>query len=234
MNGFFIAGTDTGVGKTIISAMLLLAGGGIYWKPVQSGSMDGTDTDIIRKLTGLGDGHFEKESYRLTEPLSPHQSAQMENKHIDIKNILTDFGNIRAGISTGFMPDRDISTSMGGKQLIIEGAGGILVPLNRKHMMADVAGAIGFPVMLVCRTALGTINHTLLTLEALKARDIPVAGVVMNGEPNPDNRDAIEYYGEVRVLCTIPWLTDVTREKLLHFGSAIMQSCSNTDLYRDS
>jgi dethiobiotin synthetase len=228
MDSFFISGTDTGIGKTLISAMLLLASGGRYWKPVQSGTIDGTDTETVRKLTGLGVGHFEKESYMLEQPLSPHLSAQIDNIHIDIATILADYEKIQTRGRQHANADSDADTidykSLPIKSIIIEGAGGLLVPLNENNLVIDLITEIGLPVILTSRSTLGTINHTLLSLEALRSRHVPVAGVVMSGPFTPENKKAIETYGRVKVLAEIPVLAEIDKPDLLLYGSLMMDA----------
>ena len=224
MNGYFISGTDTGIGKTLISAMLLTATRGRYWKPVQSGIADGTDTKTVSKLTGLGDMHFEPESYVLEQPLSPHLSSRLDNIRIETVRIIEDFQEIKARKQMPFTSDTINYHEFSPNLLIIEGAGGLLVPLNENDLVIDLIMEFGFPVVLVCRSTLGTINHTLLSLEALKSRNIPVAGVVMSGPENTENRKAVETYGRVRVLAEIPVLGDLVNQDLLLYGSRIAES----------
>ncbi|MFU8861534.1 MAG: dethiobiotin synthase [Cyclonatronaceae bacterium] len=222
MNGFFISGTDTGTGKTLISAMLLMATRGRYWKPVQSGILNGTDTDTVRKLTGLGDMHFEAESYMLKQPLSPHHSSRLDNIRIETGRLIEDFKKIKTRVKN---PDTLFNiVNNTSKLLIIEGAGGLLVPLNDHEFVIDFARELDFPVILVSRSTLGTINHTLLSLEALKSRNITVAGVVMSGPENSGNRTAIETFGRVKVLAEIPVLENLTKQDLILFGTRIIES----------
>lgn len=182
-NAFFVTGTDTGIGKTVISAMLTLGLNAAYWKPVQSGLTEETDTEAVKRLTGLPNAHFKPETYRLTEPLSPHASAKMDG--IEIK------------IDAFSIPDYEAD------HLIIEGAGGVLVPMNDEYLMIDLIKRLKLPALIVARSGLGTLNHTLLTIEALRNRNIPVLGVIMNGSKNVSNRKAIEKYGAVNVLAEL-------------------------------
>ncbi len=201
----FITGTDTGVGKTMVSAIILAGLGGTYWKPVQSGTEDGTDTEWVRRATGLGADHFLPETYRLRHPLSPHAAAAMEGVRIELEafRIPETKGN-----------------------LIAEGAGGIMVPLNERHFMLDLMKKLGFPVLIVARRTLGTINHTLLSLEQIRRHGLEVFGVVMNGAGDPipsplSNRGAIAFYGKVKVLAEIDPLPEITpralREAFEHY-----------------
>lgn len=224
MNGYFISGTDTGIGKTLISAMLLMATRGRYWKPVQSGIEGGTDTETVRKLTELDDAHFERESYILEQPLSPHLSSRLENIRIDTGRIISDFDAIKARNDIHIRSDIINSNVFSPNLLIIEGAGGLLVPLNESELIIDLITELGFPVVMVCRSTLGTINHTLLSLEALYARNIAVAGVIMSGPENIENRKAIESYGRVNVLAWIPVLDNMVKQDLMLYGSRIAEA----------
>lgn len=198
MGGLFVTGTDTGIGKTVVSALLTLGLEADYWKPVQSGTTPSTDTADVRAWTGLPDNRFLPERWKLELPASPHLSAAVEGVRID----LADFE----------ISDRSHPWQ---RPLIVEGAGGLLVPLNEQALMIDLMARLRLPVVLVSRTALGTINHTLLSLEALRARHIPVAGVILNGEEHKSNYEAIEHYGRVTVLGRIPPLGELTPATLL-------------------
>ncbi|MDN5869466.1 MAG: dethiobiotin synthase [Nitrococcus sp.] len=180
----FITGTDTGIGKTVVSAMLALGLRAHYWKPVQSGLEEETDTRFVKRVTGLPDAHFAEERFRLTAPLSPHASAAMDGIEIH----LHDFA---------------LPTAMSEECLVVEGAGGLMVPLNSTHMMIDLIAYLGLPAVLVARTGLGTINHTLLSIEQLRLHSIPIAGVIMNGPENAGNLKAIEHYGKTQVIGVI-------------------------------
>ncbi|HYW36022.1 MAG TPA: dethiobiotin synthase [Balneolaceae bacterium] len=190
----FVTGTDTGIGKTVVSAMLTAGLNATYWKPVQSGLEGETDTRAVKRLTELPASHFKPETYRLSEPLSPHASAQIDGVTID----MSDFK----------IPD--YSTN----HLIIEGAGGVLVPMNDDSMMIDLMAQLNIPALVVARSELGTLNHTFLTLEALRKRHIPILGVIMNGPKNESNRKAIENYGNIDVLAEIKPMDEVNAQFL--------------------
>lgn len=190
----FVTGTDTGIGKTVVSAMLTAGLNATYWKPVQSGLEGETDTRAVKRLTELPASHFKPETYRLSEPLSPHASAQIDGVTID----MSDFE----------IPD--YSTN----HLIIEGAGGVLVPMNDDSMMIDLMAQLNIPALVVARSELGTLNHTFLTLEALRKRHIPILGVIMNGPKNESNRKAIENYGNIDVLAEIKPMDEVNAQSL--------------------
>src|SRR6056297_84569 len=135
----FVSGTDTGIGKTVVSAMMTLGQSATYWKPIQSGLEEETDTEFVRRVTGLSDEHFMPERFRLQEPLSPHASAEIDGVTIS----LDDFQLPEAGTNN----------------LVVEGAGGLLVPLNDNDMIIDLIERFQLPVLLVSRSELGTLNH---------------------------------------------------------------------------
>lgn len=200
----FITGTDTGIGKTLVSAILTLGLRATYWKPIQTGTEEGTDTKWLKTATQLPQHHFFPETYAYKAPLSPHIAAEMEAEAIDIKRCT--------------LPKLSQSTP-----LIVEGAGGVLVPINSNALMVDLIAQIGLPALVVARSTLGTINHTLLTLEALRSRGIPIAGVVCNGPLNPENKLSIETYGRVRVLAEIPLLPSIDKTSLQHLFNSQFQ-----------
>ncbi len=178
----FITGTDTGVGKTFICAVLAKGLKATYYKPIQAGFP--TDTDFIKKNTLLPAHNFLSETYLLQMPASPHLAAKKEKKSIK----LSDF-ELPSKIST--------------LHLIIEGCGGLLVPINEKHFVIDIIKKFSVPTILVARSSLGTINHTLMSLFQLKAFSIPILGVVLNGPKNEENKFAIQKYGKTHILAQI-------------------------------
>jgi dethiobiotin synthase len=186
----FVAGTDTGVGKTLVSAMLMAGLDGYYWKPIQSGAGEGADTGWIREKTGMASDRFFPEAYCLEAPMSPHAAAALENVTIDLSKI-------QMPVPAGEAP------------LVIEGAGGLMVPINDRSLMIDVIKRLGTPVLLVARSTLGTINHTLLSLEKMKSADVDVVGVAMNGPLDVSNRNAIEHFGNVRVVAEIEMMREI-------------------------
>jgi dethiobiotin synthase len=191
--GIFVTGTGTEVGKTVASAWLMRRLDADYWKPVQSGLEGETDTEVVRRLTGFPPDRFHASAYETKAPLSPHESARREGRRIELKAFT---------LPSAVRP------------VVAEGAGGVLVPLNEHALMIDLMAQLGLPVVVVALSGLGTINHTLLTLEALHARALEVAGVVMNGPLNQANRRAIEDYGRVRVIAEIPRLDPLNDETL--------------------
>ncbi len=206
----FVTGTDTDVGKTIVSAILVAGMKAAYWKPVQSGvsasasATENTDSKWIQSVLGLNEERICKERYSLSEPLSPHAAAKIDGVKIE----LNDFE----------LPDT------GDRPLIVEGAGGVLVPLNERHLMLDLMEKLSLPVVVVARSGLGTINHTLLTLRALNERGLTVLGVVMNGPRNKSNREALEHYGKCRIIAELEPMPVLTCEKIeCEFDSFILQ-----------
>ncbi len=196
-SALFVTGSDTDVGKSIVSAMLTLGLRASYWKPVQSGpGPNGTEGDsaYIQALTDLPEGHFLPERFRLSQPLSPHAAAAIDG--IDIR--LSDF----------VLPAHDRS------HLIVEGAGGLLVPLNQRDYILDLIRQLQIPVVLVVRSSLGTINHTLLSIEQLRRAKVPILGVVMNGPKNQGNREAIAHYGQVPILLELERLPNLNAVSL--------------------
>ncbi|NJL22730.1 MAG: dethiobiotin synthase [Leptolyngbyaceae cyanobacterium SM1_3_5] len=186
---FFVTGTDTNVGKTVISAMLTIGLGAAYWKPIQSGLEGITDTEFVRRVTQLDNSHFIPERFCLTQPLSPHAAAAIDHTEIS----LTDF----------HLPTTDKS------HLIVEGAGGLMVPLNDRDLIIDLIRWLNLPVCLVARSSLGTINHTLLSIAQLRRSQIPILGILLNGNPNPSNRAAIAHYGQVPILGEVDRLESI-------------------------
>lgn len=199
MQGFFVTGTDTNVGKTIVSAWLVakLEGLGLapyYWKPVQAGTEPETDAATVKRLSELPEERILPETYVLPDAMAPHEAARRAGIAIDMEKIVA---------------------PVSGKTLVVEGAGGILVPLTDEHYVIDLVRSLELPVVLVARSTLGTINHTLLSLEALRHRELPIAGIVLNGPKTPHNREAIERYGKIAVIAEIPLMDPLTRTKLI-------------------
>ena len=186
----FITGTGTGVGKTFVSAVLVAGLSAEYWKPVQSGIEDSTDTRWIIENTGISEEFFHPETYLLKLAISPHASASAQGINIQLDNFM--------------VPENKKSEYM-----IIEGAGGIMVPLNEKEFMLDLMKKINAPVLLVASSAVGTINHTMLSLIQLRKHGLDVMGVVMNGDKNSINKKAIEHYGNVNVVAEIEWINEL-------------------------
>lgn len=175
----FVAGTSTGVGKTVISAILAEALHADYWKPVQCGNLEQTDTHLVQSLVSNSVTQFYPESYLLKTPSSPHYAAKLEGVEIAPDKIKT--------------PQSDIRT-------IIEGAGGLLVPLSEDYLSIDLIKHLEASVILISKNYLGSINHTLLSMEALNQRGIDVLGIIFNGENFFDNEEIIHHFTQVSVL----------------------------------
>ena len=196
-----VAGTDTEIGKTVFAAGLADLLGANYWKPIQAGLEGETDSRIVARLGGLSDDRIVPELYRLQTPASPHHAAELDGVRI----VVDEFD----------VPDT------GGRALVIEGSGGLLVPLNRTTLYIDVFARWHIPVVLCARTALGTINHSLLSIEALRHRKLELLGIAFIGESNPDSERVICEIGRVRRLGRLPRLSPLTRTTLrAAFGTA--------------
>jgi len=188
-----VAGTDTDVGKTVVSALLVQGLAARYWKPVQSGLADGSDSQWVQEMLSLPPGRILQESYRLQAPVSPHWAAEQEQLLID--------------------PQR-LSLPPGDEPLVLETAGGVMTPLRRDWLQIEQIRRWGLPLVLVARSGLGTLNHTLLTLEALRHRSIPVLGLVLNGPLHPDNPRTLAELGGVPVLAQLPRLEPLSAAAL--------------------
>jgi dethiobiotin synthetase len=187
-----VTGTDTDVGKTVFAAALAQAMGAYYWKPIQSGLDYGTDASRVAAL-GMGADRVLPEAYRLATPCSPHRAAELDGVTIEV-----------ARLAVPYAPG----------SLVIEGAGGALVPVTRTLLYADLFARWGAPVVIVARTGLGTINHSLLTIEALRSRQVPILGIAFNGEPVEDSEAIIADLGRVKRLGRLPRLPSLTPDAL--------------------
>lgn len=195
MTTFVVTGTDTDVGKTIFAAALVAALGGSYWKPIQAGLEGETDSALVARLAGAAPDRIKPEVYRLNTPASPHRAAEIDGLDIDLSRLA--------------LPDTPSS-----QPLIVEGAGGVLVPLTRRTLQADLFASWDCPAILVASTRLGTINHSLLSIEALKRRTIEIRGVAFVGDANDDSEITICQMGNVRRLGRLPWLDPLTPQTL--------------------
>lgn len=206
--GLFVTGTDTGVGKTVVCAALMhrfrALGGLRYWKPIQTGIEEDDDAASVAELGACRPEEIFPGRVRLPRPLSPHLAARLAGCRIDL-----------GGLTAPWEAEQ-------GGRWIVEGAGGALVPVNESELMTDLMARLGLPVLVVARSTLGTINHTLLTVEALRKRSLTVAGVVMAGEPNAENRAAIENYGGVRVVGEAPRFSPLSREPLERWACSLL------------
>jgi dethiobiotin synthetase len=207
MNKYFITGIGTNVGKTIVSAILTEALKADYWKPVQSGVADGTDRGLVSSLITNTTSVCHNESYSFQEPASPHLAASLENQKIKLEQM--------------HLPDTQ-------NDLIIEGAGGILVPLNDSNYVIDLAQEFEADVILVCRNYLGCINHSLLSIDYLVKNNFPVKGLVLVGNFDKAVKLAITNYSELPVLAEIPEMSEISKETILNQAQKI-----NLSLFQD-
>jgi dethiobiotin synthase len=189
----FVTGTDTGVGKTVLSALLVAALQRRYWKPVQTGASEGTDRSAVIEWAGIRPDQTHLEVFVFDPPASPHLAAEHAGVRIDLEAI------------------RRPADSA---PIIIEGAGGVLVPINENTLMVDLMRHLGAPAIIAARTTLGTINHTLLTIAAIRNAGVTLTGIVLVGRENRGNQRAIERYGSVPVVGVIPWLDSIDRSNL--------------------
>ena len=198
-----VTGTDTGIGKTVFSAALAGALDAYYWKPVQAGLDEEIDRDTVMRLAGLPESRLVQEVYRLKTPASPHLAARIDGVTIDLQKLA--------------LPETD-------RPLVIEGAGGLMVPLTETLTYIDVMAHWNMPVVLCARTTLGTINHSLLSIEALRARGISLLGVAFIGDENEESERIICKMGDARRLGRLPHLASLTGDNLRaafaqHFSS---------------
>jgi dethiobiotin synthetase len=188
-----VSGTDTGIGKTVFAAGLAGALDGVYWKPIQAGLEEETDRATVLRLSGLSPERVLPEAYRLQTPASPHLAAERDGIVIDPEALV--------------LPAAD-------RPLVVEGAGGLRVPLTREVTYIDVMARWLAPVVLCARTTLGTINHSLLSIDALRARNIPIAGIAFIGDENQESERIIADMGQVRRLGRLPHLQPLTGASL--------------------
>ncbi len=179
MKNYFVTGIGTDVGKTLVAAIIVEALEADYWKPIQAGDLNNSDTIKVKKLISNSKTVFHQEAYRLTHPMSPHAAAKIDEVKIDLDKIQLPTTN---------------------NNLIIEGAGGLMVPLNNKELVIDLIKKLNVEVILVSQNYLGSINHTLLSIESLKARNIKIAGIIFNGEQNVETENYILSYTGVKCL----------------------------------
>ena len=188
-----VCGTDTDVGKTVVSALLVQGLQASYWKPVQSGLEGGGDRNRVRQLLDLNEERMLPEAYAFSQPVSPHWASELDGTPLDPRTLA--------------LPDNP-------GPLVVETAGGLLVPLTRNWLQIDQLQVWNLPIVLVARSGLGTLNHTLLSLEALKKRQINVLGLILNGPLHADNPRTLEQFGGVPVLAELPSLVPLTAETL--------------------
>ncbi|MBC8986520.1 dethiobiotin synthase [Pedobacter sp. N36a] len=202
-NTYFITGIGTGIGKTIVSAILTQKLASDYWKPIQSGDLEQSDSLSIKDLISNTKTVIHPEQYRLSQPLSPHLSARLDG--IEIKT-------------------QDLKLPATKNQLIIEGAGGLMVPINEKELILDLIPVLNAKLIIVSQNYLGSINHTLLSLEVLKSRNIQVQGIIFNGEANKESESYIANYTGIPILGNIPKLARLDKKSIAEAGKFIQLS----------
>lgn len=197
MRPLFITGVGTGIGKTVIAAILTEKLKADYWKPIQSGDLDNSDTAKVQSLVSNAETKFHPEAYKLTQPFSPHKSAALDGVRIEMGKIILPESNNR---------------------IIIEGAGGLMVPLNEKDLMIDLIQQLDAEVILVSKNYLGSINHTLLSLEILRIRNIPLQGIIFNGESDSYSEDLILNFADVGAIARIPVINNLNKSAVVETG----------------
>jgi len=196
----FITGIGTGIGKTIVSAVLTEKLKADYWKPVQSGDLEDSDTLKVKSLISNDKTIFHRETYRLTQPYSPHKSAAIDGISIDEAKFT--------------LPKTE-------NKLIIEGAGGLMVPLNDHFLMIDLIKQLNVSVILVSQNYLGSINHTLLSAEIFKKYHIDIAGIIFNGKTDLDSEQYILQYTGLKLLGRLPEFEALNKASIIEAGSYI-------------
>jgi len=196
----FITGIGTGIGKTIVSGVLTEKLKSDYWKPIQSGDLDDSDTLKVKGLVSNTASVFHTEAYRLTQPYSPHKSAAIDGITIDLNKIIAPKTN---------------------NNLLIEGAGGLMVPLNDEYLMIDLIKKLDVEVLLVSQNYLGSINHTLLSVAILKQYDIKIVGIIFNGKTDENSESYILNYTGLKLLGRLPEFETVDKETIIKAGDLI-------------
>ena len=190
---FIICGTDTDIGKTLISSFFVKGLNSFYWKPIQSGIEAQSDSQTVEQLAQLSKEKIIKEAYVFTKPLSPHWAAEIDQKTIN-------FEKLRLPKVSG--------------SLIVETAGGLMVPITRNFLQIDQIKEWDLPVILVCKSSLGTLNHTLLSIEALNRRNIEILGLVVNGEKHLDNPKTLVDFSGIPLIAEFPYIKKMNSNNL--------------------
>ena len=206
---YFISGTDTNVGKTIVSAVLATKLEAYYFKPIQCGlnKMNLKDSEVVKSLSNKA--KILNELYFLKKPLSPFVAAKQEKKKIDVNKILQFVKNLKT------------------KKLVIEGAGGLNVPINSNYLMSDLCQKLNTPLILVSRTKLGTINHTLMSLEVIKKKKIKLLGIIFFGKKELETLETIKFFGKkilkknIKILGRLPIAKELSKNTIQAFTKKI-------------
>ena len=197
---YFITGIGTGIGKTISSAVLTEKLQADYWKPIQAGDLEQSDSLIVQSLLSNSTSKIHPEQYRLNHPLSPHLSAKLDGITIDLDSFKCPETN---------------------NKLIVEGAGGLMVPLNDQYLILDLIKELNLQVIIISQHYLGSINHTLLTINTLKQFQVPIKGIIFNGEVNDESEKYILNYTQVTNLGSIPTLSVLNKENIIEAGKLL-------------
>jgi len=190
---FIVCGTDTDIGKTLISAFLVRGLNSFYWKPIQSGTENETDSEYVRRVSKVNNKQILKEAYIFSSPVSPHWAAEIDQK--EVKKSALNLPKIN-------------------QNLVVETAGGLMVPLTRDFLQIDQMKTWDLPVIIVCRSSLGTLNHTLLSIEALRKRKIKIMGLIVNGKKHLDNPKTLHNLSGLPIIAEFPWIEDFSIYKL--------------------
>ena len=196
---YFVTAIGTDSGKTMVSAILTEALSADYWKPVQAGLP--ADTDTVKTLVSNSTTIFHPEAYRLNTPASPHAAAKIDGVEVTVANV--------GSISTN-------------NDLVIEGAGGLMVPLNNSEFVIDIARQPETEVVLVSNLYLGSINHTLLTVDYLKRNNFKVKGIIFNGDENEESERIIEHHSGYRVLLRLPRLGMINKDIVRYWADELL------------
>lgn len=197
MNGVVVAGIGTGVGKTLVASIITEALQADYWKPVQAGNLDFTDTDFVKQHISNTKTFFHPEAYRLAMPMSPHAAAEIDGVVIELERL---------------------SVPQSSNIIVIEPAGGLMVPLNDRQLNIDLLKQWNLPVVLVSQNYLGSINHTLLSVELLKHSSARLAGIIFNGQRNASTEEFILEYTGVPCIGKIEYEKEITKELVKHYA----------------
>ncbi len=190
---YFITGIDTDIGKTVVAAAFVEALKADYWKPVQAGGLEHSDTKVVQELISNEQSHFFEETYRLNTPASPHYAAELDGIEIDFEAF---------------------SLPLTSNHLIVEGAGGLFVPLNKDYLIIDLIQKLNLPVILVSKNYLGSINHSLSSIDALQRRNIPIFGIIFNGEVTEPSQKYIVNYTKINNLGNIPYMENISKKEV--------------------
>lgn len=197
MRKIFVSGIGTGIGKTVVSAILCEALQADYWKPVQAGNLGNTDSMVVRGLLSNGVSRIHPESYLLSQPMSPHAAAATDRISIDLNRIIA--------------PETE-------NTLVIEGAGGLMVPLNQKSLIIDLIISLEAEVVLVSQNYLGSINHTILSAEILRSKNIHCLGIVFNGEKNGFSETAILDFSKMKFIGRVNTEKEFNKETIAKYA----------------